>query len=109
MRKLLTFLVALASIVFAVGAPSQAQFVTLGAQGCSGAGCAGGGGSCAGWTPATPSGLVGWYNADSANVSPNTNGATVTVMTDLSSLGNNIAPNGFTGPTYNTTGLGGKP
>ena len=32
-----------------------------------------------------------------------------TLMTDLSSLGNNLAPNGITGPTYNTTGLGGKP
>jgi hypothetical protein len=66
-------------------------------------------GACSGWTPATPSGLVGWYNADPANVSPNTNGSTVTVMTDLSSGGHNMAPNGFTGPTYNTTGLGGKP
>src|SRR4051812_36594279 len=68
---------------------------------------AAGGGS---WTPASlGSALVGWYNADSANVSPNTNGSTVTVMTDLSSLANNMAPNGFSGPTYNTTGLGGKP
>jgi hypothetical protein len=62
------------------------------------------------WTPASlGSALIGWYNADSANVSPNTNGSTVTVMTDLSGNGHNMAPNGFTGPTYNTTGLGGKP
>lgn len=103
MRKLLTFLVALASIVFAVGSPSQAWWQSVQQVAVSS------GGSCSGWTPATPAGLVGWYNADSANVSPNTNGATVTAMTDLSSLGNNMAPNGFTGPTYNTTGLGGKP
>lgn len=67
------------------------------------------GGACSGWTPATPSGLIGWYNADPANVSPNTNGATVTVMTDLSGGAHDMAPNGFTGPVYNTTGLGGKP
>lgn len=67
------------------------------------------GGACSGWTPATPSGLIGWYNADSANVSPNTNGSTVTVMTDLSSGAHNMAPNGYSGPVYNTTGLGGKP
>jgi hypothetical protein len=42
MRKLLTFLFALAAI--GVCSPVQAQFVTLGAQGCSGAGCGGGGG-----------------------------------------------------------------
>ena len=108
MRKLLTFLIALAAIVFAVGSPASAQVGGLGFFRGQGWGISFGG-SCSGWTPATPSGLVGWYNADSANVSPNTNGATVTTLTDLSSLGNNMAPNGFTGPTYNTTGLGGKP
>jgi hypothetical protein len=105
MRKLLTFLITLGAIVFAVGSPAFAQVGQIPAY----LQPAPSGGSCSGWTPATPSGLVGWYNADSANVSPNTNGATVTVMTDLSSGAHNMAPNGFTGPVYNTTGLGGKP
>jgi hypothetical protein len=104
MRKLLTLWIALAAIV-GISASSFGGSMTLMGVGKPAAV----GGACAGWTPATPSGLVGWYNADSANVSPNTNGATVTVMTDLSSGGHNTAPNGFTGPTYNTTGLGGKP
>jgi hypothetical protein len=106
MRKLLTLWIALAAIV-AVTASSFAQLA--GGLMFPGPGTPHSAGACSGWTPATPSGLIGWYNADSANVSPNTNGATVTVMTDLSSGGHNMAPNGFTGPTYNTTGLGGKP
>jgi hypothetical protein len=43
-RKLLTLLVALAAIIGAT-ASSFGQFVTLGAQGCGGAGCSGGGSS----------------------------------------------------------------
>jgi hypothetical protein len=45
MRKYLLFLIALASVAFGVCSPAEAQFVTLGAQGCGGASCAGGGGS----------------------------------------------------------------
>jgi hypothetical protein len=103
MRKLLTLWIALAAIVGISASSFGGSMMLLGV------GKPAAGGACSGWTPATPSGLIGWYNADSANVSPNTNGATVTVMTDLSSGGHNMAPNGFTGPTYNTTGLGGKP
>ena len=39
MRKFLTFLIAVAAIAFGVCSPLQAQFATLGAQGCGGASC----------------------------------------------------------------------
>jgi hypothetical protein len=106
MRKLLTPWIALAAIALAsvlahaFGCRGWPQIA--GGNGCNSS-IATGGSSCSGWTPATPSGLIGWYNADSANVSPNT--MAVTVMADLSSGGHNMAPNGFVGPTYNTTGL----
>jgi hypothetical protein len=77
MRKLLTLWIALAAIALAsvlahaFGCRGWPQIA--GGNGCNSS-IATGGSSCSGWTPATPSGLIGWYNADSANVSPNTNG-----------------------------------
>jgi hypothetical protein len=66
---------------------------------------AAGGGGCSGWTPATPSGLVGWYKADVGT----TGTAPVTAWADQSGNGYTMNPNGFVGPTLNATGLGGKP
>jgi hypothetical protein len=100
MRKLLTLWIALAAIV-GISASSFGGSMML-----MGVGKApGGGGGCSGWTPATPSGLVGWYKADAGT----TGTAPVTAWADQSGNGNTMAPNGFTGPTLNATGLGGKP
>jgi hypothetical protein len=105
MRKLLTPWIALAAIALAsvlahaFGCRGWPQIA--GGNGCNSS-IATGGSSCSGWTPATPSGLIGRYNADSANVSPNTNGGHRYGRPEQRG---NMAPNGFVGPTYNTTGL----
>lgn len=59
------------------------------------------GGSCSGWTPATPSGLLAAYDADVG-----VTGSPVTAWADQSGHSNTANPNGFTGPVVGT--IGGK-
>jgi len=59
-------------------------------------------GACAGWTPATPSGLVAWYKADTGRT-----GDPITALTDNSGHGYTLTNSGTV--PYNATGFNGFP
>jgi hypothetical protein len=101
MRKFLTFLIALASIVFAVGSPSQAQ---VGGLMFPGPRSFASGGA---WTPASlGANLIAWYKADTGV----TGTATVTAWADQSGNGNNVTqPSATPAPSWSATGLNSKP
>jgi len=63
-------------------------------------GAAGGGG----FTPASLTGLLGWWDANNLTLS----GANVTAAADLSGSGNNLGPYA-SAPQYNATGLNSRP
>jgi hypothetical protein len=112
MRKLLTFLIALGAVVFAIASPCSAQMTTTGAGSTFK--------SPVPWTPAQLTGLIAWYKADndSTNVFSDvgcttpqtTNGGNVLCWKDRSGVGRNITNGSGSGrPTYTLAGLNGKP
>jgi len=103
MRKLLTFLIALAAVV-AVTASSFAQGFNGGCFNCGCPACAGG----AAWTPASlGANLIGWYKADTGITIFST--SSVLAWADQSGNGYNLVQAGGALPDFNATGLGGKP
>jgi hypothetical protein len=103
MRKLLSTLFALALSVAASAAAFGGSMTLLGV------GKAPGGGACSGWTPATPSGLVAWYDAD-VGVTNTGDGTPATAWANQSGHGYTLTTlAGTSAPTYRAAGLGGKP
>src|SRR5664280_2630717 len=113
MRKFLTFLIALASIIFAVCSPASAQQSILGFPPGMFQNKAAQGGTA--WTPAQLPNLIAWYKADvgvytdTACSTPATNSTTVGCWKDQSGNGYDLKQ-ALTGkPTYLSAGLNGKP